>query len=262
MEKLKVLVADDNTHFRSMICNLVREQQDMTVVGQAQDGQETLEMLSSMQPDFLVLDMIMPKYDGLSVLKQIPQLHLKKLPSIIMLSVVGQDRIIEKAVQYGADYIMMKPFEYPVLIERMRELGHTLSAPMPVSVVPTSVYNDYDIESEVTNLIHEIGVPAHIKGYQYLREAILMSVRDMEILNAITKQLYPGIAKSFSTTPSRVERAIRHAIEVAWSRGCVETIDQIFGYSINSGKGKPTNSEFIALIADRLKLQMKSAIAS
>lgn len=269
MEKLTVLVADDNHFFRSMICDFIEEQDDMEVAGQAKDGEETVSMLKTLEPDLLLLDVVMPIYDGLSVLEQLQEMPLAKHPSVVVLTAIGQERIIEKAVQCGADYIMTKPVDFSLLIERMRQMrsvpgasdihkSHNATRIKPVHAVKPPV-NEYDMEAEVTALIHEVGVPAHIKGYQYLREAIMMSIRDMDILNAITKQLYPGIAKKYDTTPSRVERAIRHAIEVAWSRGKVDTIDQIFGYSINNGKGKPTNSEFIAMIADRIRLERKAS---
>ena len=186
----------------------------------------------------------------------------------MVLSAVGQDSITERALHLGATYYIAKPFEMDLLIQRIRQMkgSHRVITSSPprqesgvsISIPMKSVPITRDIETEVTNMIHEIGVPAHIKGYQYLREAIMMAIEDMDILNAITKQLYPEISKKFDTTPSRVERAIRHAIEVAWSRGKMDTIDKIFGYSINTGKGKPTNSEFIALIADRLRLELKA----
>lgn len=265
MEKLTVLVADTNYLFQSVISEYIGGQKDMTVVGQAKDGAETLDKLANLQPDLLLLDFIMPVYDGLSVLERLPELHLKKKPCVIILTAFGQDSLIQKAIQYGADYIMMKPIDYSLLVERIRQLcmetSHFLSkttVSLPITnKVP--VFDEHDVETEVTSLIHEIGVPAHIKGYQYLREAIMMSIQDIEMLNAITKQLYPGIAKKYDTTPSRVERAIRHAIEVAWSRGRIDTIDQIFGYSIHNGKGKPTNSEFIAMISDRMRLERKAS---
>ena len=195
-------------------------------------------------------------------------MNLEKRPVVMVLSAVGQDSITERALHLGATYYIAKPFEMDLLIQRIRQMkgSHRVITSSPprqesgvsISIPMKSVPITRDIETEVTNMIHEIGVPAHIKGYQYLREAIMMAIEDMDIPNAITKQLYPEISKKFDTTPSRVERAIRHAIEVAWSRGKMDTIDKIFGYSINTGKGKPTNSEFIALIADRLRLELKA----
>ena len=187
-----------------------------------------------------------------------------------MLSAVGQDKITERALSLGAEYYIVKPFDMDTLIQRIRQLKVTVTSKVTAPVTTTQMAAStqllpkskgmppsHNLETQVTSVIHEIGVPAHIKGYQYLRDAIIMVINDMDILNSITKQLYPNIAKQYNTTPSRVERAIRHAIEVAWSRGKMDTIDMLFGYTVNNGKGKPTNSEFIALIADRLRLEMQ-----
>ena len=184
------------------------------------------------------------------------------MPVIIVLSAIGQESVTEDAFALGASYYIMKPFNHEMLLGRLKGLqkhGEKLCVPHQTEAIKErgSVCEERDLETDVTNMIHEIGVPAHIKGYQYLREAIIMSVTNMDMLNSITKILYPGIAKKFDTTPSRVERAIRHAIEVAWSRGKMDTIDELFGYTISNGKGKPTNSEFIALITDKIRLQMK-----
>ena len=205
----------------------------------------------------------MPKLDGLTVMDKIRNdKNMKKHPAFIMITAIGQEKITEDAFSLGADYYIMKPFDNNVVLNRIK---HVRSAEMKKGseVRKVNAYEkkqeleERNLESDVTNIIHEIGVPAHIKGYQYLREAIIMSVRDMEMLNSITKILYPSIAKKYQTTPSRVERAIRHAIEVAWSRGKMDTIDELFGYTIHNGKGKPTNSEFIALIADKIRLEYK-----
>ncbi len=206
----------------------------------------------------------MPHLDGLGVLEKVNSMDISKRPLFIVLSAVGQDKITQRALALGAEYYVVKPFDMEVLVSRIRQLKNVNQ-----SNVIRSGYHGQDlsyntpkpvnIEAEVTNIMHEIGVPAHIKGYQYLRDAIMMVVEDLEIINSITKQLYPAIAKEYNTTPSRVERAIRHAIEVAWSRGQIDTIDSLFGYTINIGKGKPTNSEFIAMVADKLRLEMKVA---
>ena len=187
-----------------------------------------------------------------------------------MLSAVGQDKITRKAIELGAEYYVVKPFDIELLITRIRELKNyrpsqsnnfisrdtSLPKQQYIEIANNSGKTEENLEALVTNVIHEVGVPAHIKGYQYLREAIIMVVNDIDVINQITKSLYPKIAEKFTTTPSRVERAIRHAIEVAWSRGKMDTIDELFGYTIHNGKGKPTNSEFIALITDRIRLQM------
>ena len=186
---------------------------------------------------------------------------LKKRPAFIMISAIGQEKITEDAFNLGADYYIMKPFDNEMVINRIKNLRDKNKKGGEIKKVNAyekkEEYTERNLEADVTNIIHEIGVPAHIKGYQYLREAIIMSVNDIEMLNSITKILYPTIAKKYQTTPSRVERAIRHAIEVAWSRGKMDTIDELFGYTINNGKGKPTNSEFIALIADKIRLEYK-----
>lgn len=271
MSKLSILVADDNQEFRSILKEYINRQEDMETVAEASNGEETLEKIHALQPDVVLLDMIMPRVDGLGVLESLIVNPPKKQPVTIMISAVGQDRITEQAFRLGVTYYMAKPFELSTLVCRIRQLhGDTAAVPAAENLAnkPASVYSGVftrrrevrrqDVETEVTNMIHEIGVPAHIKGYQYLRDAIIMALEDMDILNAITKQLYPAIAKKYDTTPSRVERAIRHAIEVAWSRGKMDTIDKLFGYTINNGKGKPTNSEFVALIADKLRLELKA----
>ena len=264
--KISVLIADDNKEFGEMLADHLQAQEDIDVVGIARDGVEAYDMIMNAQPDVIVLDVIMPHLDGLGVLEKINHSQLKKRPSFIMLSAVGQDKITQRAISLGAQYYVVKPFDIEILIQRIREMRGLGGQYMinsenvkesKLSYITAPKRQEKDLETEVTNVIHEVGVPAHIKGYQYLREAIMMAVRDINIINSITKRLYPAIARDYSTTPSRVERAIRHAIEVAWSRGQVEAIDSIFGYTINLGKGKPTNSEFIAMIADKLRLELK-----
>ena len=205
--------------------------------------------------------------DGLGVLEKLSQESMNKIPKIIILSAVGQDKITQRAIALGADYYIVKPFDLEVFVKRIKELATNSFALPDFSItshtLPSPSFQTrsrgHSLEAEITNIIHEIGVPAHIKGYQYLREAITMVINDMELLSGITKELYPGIAQKFNTTPSRVERAIRHAIEVAWSRGRVDTINKLFGYTIHDEKGKPTNGEFIAMVADKLRMQSKKA---
>lgn len=261
--KIKVLIADDNKEFREILSEYLCSLEDIEVVGAAKDGAEAYEMISTKLPDVAILDIIMPHLDGLGVLEKINKQMLNKKPLCIMLTAVGQDKITQKALALGAEYYIVKPFDMDILANRIREIknfNRTNVIRENAETVHRSTYvtpSAKTLESEVTNIIHEIGVPAHIKGYQYLRDGIMMVVKDIELINSITKQLYPSIAKAYNTTPSRVERAIRHAIEVAWSRGQVETIDSLFKYTINVGKGKPTNSEFIAMIADKLRLEQK-----
>lgn len=260
--RVKIVIADDNKEFSSILSDYLKGQSDFEVVGIAKDGIEAVKLVTNYQPDVLVLDIIMPHLDGLGVLEKINSMHDISLPKVIILSAVGQDKITQRAINLGAEYYVVKPFDMEIFTKRIRQMftpGQTTevrrSAP---DVRETYNYtNSNSLEAEITNIIHEIGVPAHIKGYLYLREAIQMVVSDVELLSAVTKELYPSIAKKYNTTPSRVERAIRHAIEVAWSRGQVDAINRIFGYTIHNNKGKPTNSEFIAMVADKLRLKSK-----
>ena len=275
-KKIEVLIADDNREFGDILCEYLSNQNDIEVVGLARDGLEAVDLILQNSPDIAILDIIMPHLDGLGVLEKIASSNLEKKPLFIVLSAVGQDKITQRALALGAEYYIVKPFDMDVLVNRIRQLkDNTYLTPASTSISSaistTSHKSDFfsekrpahinntsrSLEVEVTNIMHEIGVPAHIKGYQYLRDAIMMVVKDLDVINSITKLLYPSIAKDYNTTPSRVERAIRHAIEVAWSRGQVEAIDALFGYTVNIGKGKPTNSEFIAMIADKLRLELK-----
>lgn len=276
-EKISVLIADDNKEFCNILNDYLLNQSDIYVVGIARDGIEALRLIGEKKPDLVVLDIIMPHLDGLGVLERLNNMNLSNVPRIIILSAVGQDKITQRAITLGADYYVVKPFDMEVFIKRIREMFNNVIANpssqdmpssfrdteakhMSSSFVNSTGYSSnapLDLEGEITSIIHEIGVPAHIKGYMYLREAITMVVNNIELLSAVTKELYPSIAKKYNTTASRVERAIRHAIEVAWSRGQVETINKLFGYTIHNSKGKPTNSEFIAMIADKLRLQNK-----
>ncbi len=264
MEKLNVAIADDNEQIVELLGRMIEEDNELELVGKAHDGEEICEIIKEKQPDVVVLDIIMPKVDGLSVMERLQTENSgKKMPSFIVVSAVGQERITEDAFTLGADYYMLKPFDNQLLLNRIKHMrrgglrqSREISRQTPPEKNPQKMFGS--LENDVTNIIHEIGVPAHIKGYQYLRDAIILAVNDMEMLNSITKILYPTIAKRHQTTPSRVERAIRHAIEVAWSRGKMDTIDALFGYTVSTGKGKPTNSEFIALIADKIRLEYKN----
>ena len=268
-EKIKILIADDNLDFVSTLITYFDTQDDVEIIATAKDGQEAYNKIISEKPQIVLLDVIMPHLDGLGVLEKLITSNIE-LPICIMLSAVGQDNVTAQAIALGAQYYILKPFKMDVLMKRIRELIEKPVQPKPVIKMPTkdnkANYVEFNIQSskeeileiKVTNIIHEIGVPAHIKGYQYLRDGIMMVVNNIEVINQITKQLYPDLAKKYKTTPSRVERAIRHAIEVAWNRGQLETVESIFGYTVNSNKGKPTNSEFIAMIADKLRLDLKT----
>ena len=270
-KKITVLIADDNSEFSATLAGYINAEEDLELVGMARDGVDAFDMIKNLEPDIVLLDVIMPRLDGLGVLERLEENNIEKMPMCIMLSAVGQDKITQKAINLGAQYYIVKPFEISVLIKRIKELKFFQPAQSKIpytsreiktsyiEIAPNEKKNEENLEALVTNMIHEIGVPAHIKGYQYLREAIMMVVNDIDIINQITKQLYPEIAQKYHTTPSRVERAIRHAIEVAWGRGEQNTVESIFGYTVNAAKGKPTNSEFIAMIADKLRLELKTA---
>ena len=259
-EKIKIFIADDNAEFVSILTQYLSKQDDMEIIGTANDGLEAVEKITTLKPDVALLDIIMLHLDGIGVLEKLNELKVE-LPICIMLSGVGQDKITSRAISLGAQYYMVKPFELEILVKRIRELTE-VKLPTQITYIgaPNSIVRkEESLEAKVTHIIHDVGVPAHIKGYQYLREGIIMAVEDVEVINQITKQLYPDLAKKYHTTASRVERAIRHAIEVAWGRGQLEIVESIFGYTVNANKGKPTNSEFIAMIADKLRLELKSA---
>ncbi len=262
LNKLKVLIVDDSVRVATMIEDALCEDEEVEIVGHAGDGMEAIEMIRETTPDVVFLDLIMPKMDGLLVLEKVYKgvPGIEKRPDFIVVTAVTHDNVMQTAFQYGAQYYVLKPFEKETILAKVQQLKPDNKFRMmnELGLERRMTENGgYNLEMDVTNIIHEIGVPAHIKGYQYLRDAIMMSVDDSEMLNSITKILYPSIAKQHKTTPSRVERAIRHAIEVAWTRGKVDTIDELFGYTVNNGKGKPTNSEFVALIADKIRLEQK-----
>ncbi len=258
MNKLTtVLIADNTEEFSSGLSQALQQSGDFQVIGTASDGESAVRMVVEGKPDILVLDLMLAKKDGISVLKSISGLEHR--PVTLATSGFITDYVASAAANLGVRYLMIKPCDMSALVERLEEIRggesqRSFNGPQHL--------DKSSIEAMVTGIIHEIGVPAHIKGYQYLREAIIIAVNDMDVINAITKVLYPQVAKTFGTTPSRVERAIRHAIEVAWDRGDLDTLQRFFGYTVSNTKGKPTNSEFIALIADKLQLQLKGAKAA
>ena len=251
-----VFIADSSEEFSSGLTAALSHTDGFQIIGTASDGEQAIRMIKELKPHVLVLDLMLAKQDGISVLKAIST--MEKRPVTLATSGFVTQYVSSAITALGVRYLMMKPCDLTALVERLEEIrgGENLRN------LPVRRPDKTSIESMVTSIIHEIGVPAHIKGYQYLREAIIIAVGDMDVINAITKVLYPQVAKAFQTTPSRVERAIRHAIEVAWDRGDLDTLQRFFGYTVSNTKGKPTNSEFIALIADRLQLQLKSAEVS
>ena len=241
-----VLLADANEEFRGMLREVIEKTEEFAVVGSTGDGTEALQILEQQKPDVAVIDVVLPGTDGLGILRRLKEQEART--KVIMLSAFCTDQVVAEAMNLGATYFLPKPCEAQTLLDRMNTAFGQPATPEERAVAR---------KNRVTAVIHEIGVPAHIKGYQYLREAIIIAVNDLEVINAVTKVLYPAVAKRFATTPSRVERAIRHAIEVAWDRGDLETLQKYFGYTVSNAKGKPTNSEFIAMIADRLLLEQK-----
>ncbi|MCL6570494.1 MAG: sporulation transcription factor Spo0A [Bacillus sp. (in: Bacteria)] len=262
MKKIKVCVVDDNRELVGLLEDYISSQDDMEVVGIAHNGQDCLDMLSTTDPDVLVLDIIMPHLDGLAVLERLRDLKKGVVPNVIMLTAFGQEDVTTKAVELGASYFILKPFDMENLGNHIRQVSgnsNLFTRKSSASYRSHSEQKPKNLDTHITSIIHEIGVPAHIKGYLYLREAISMVYNDIELLGSITKVLYPDIAKKFNTTASRVERAIRHAIEVAWSRGNIDSISSLFGYTVSMSKAKPTNSEFIAMVADKLRLEHRAS---
>jgi len=256
--KIKVLVADPSDDYRNMVASQFRDELDLELVGSTADGLEALRLAKEKRPDVIILEILLANLDGMDVLRRLGESQGKA--ACIMVSSFYRDSVISEAAGLGASYFMLKPFNVGTLMEKIRNVSGRTSREVVPSGTAISPRQEQSLETVVTEVIHEIGVPAHIKGYKYLREAIMLTVRDMEIINAVTKVLYPAVAGKFNTTPSRVERAIRHAIEVAWDRGDLEVLQKFFGYTVSNIKGKPTNSEFIAMIADRLSLQRKNAM--
>ena len=272
MENVNVVIVDDNPMILNTLDEVISSEAGLSVIGRADNGKDAIDMIKDTQPDVVLLDLVMPQMDGITVVENIKKkTSMLKNPAFIILSAVGGEQMTEEAFQAGANYFLMKPFDKDILVNKIRRIGKRPVRPVPGKVLEAPLkaatpeeaamnreeYMKDHLETDITKMLHELGIPAHIKGYQYLREAILIAVADMDVINAVTKVLYPEIAKKNYTSSSRVERAIRHAIEVAWGRGSLEVIDELFGYTISTGKGKPTNSEFIALIADKICLDYK-----
>ena len=252
-KRTTVFIADSAEEFCSALSAALAQTDKFQVIGTTGDGKQAITLIQEKKPDILILDMMLPQRDGITILKAIS--GMEKKPITLATSIFVSEYVAATAVGLGARYMMQKPCDISAIVERLEEFRGGESQ----RIISMRRPDKTSIETLVTGIIHEIGVPAHIKGYQYLREAIIIAVEDMDVINAITKVLYPQVAKTFQTTPSRVERAIRHAIEVAWDRGDLDTLQKFFGYTVSNTKGKPTNSEFIALIADKLQLQLKSS---
>ena len=272
MENVNVVIVDDNPMILNTLDEMISSEAGLSVIGRADNGKDAIDMIKDTEPDVVLLDLVMPRVDGITVVENIKKkTSMFKNPAFIILSAVGGEQMTEESFKAGANYFIMKPFDRDILVNKIRRIGKrpsrpvmgkVLEAPQKASTPEEEKYNKEEylkehLEIDITKMLHELGIPAHIKGYQYLRDAITMVVKDREMMEAVTKILYPEIAKKNLTSSSRVERAIRHAIEVAWGRGSLEVIDELFGYTISTGKGKPTNSEFIALIADKICLDYK-----
>jgi two-component system response regulator (stage 0 sporulation protein A) len=258
-KRIKIIVADDNRSFCQMLQNYLQDQEDLSIVGVAYNGLEAWELIQTKEPDLIILDVVMPNLDGLGVLERINSRTTIARPKIIMLTAFGQESLTHQAMMLGVDYFILKPIDLDILSKRIHSLTQDLPSSTPAQFSPaspivTTVGSGLNLNVEVTTMMHQIGVPAHVKGYQYIRDAILMVVEDVSLLGAVTKELYPSIAKKHATASSRVERGIRHAIELAWERGQTDTLKRIFGYSMNIERQKPTNSEFIALLADKFRV--------
>ena len=268
MEKLNVALADDNERILALLTEILKMDPEINIVGTACDGEEAYDMILKKSPDVVLLDLIMPKLDGLSIMERLQsEKRLKKKPSIIIVTGVSSEAVTSDAFHLGAAYYILKPFDHTTILNRIKQIGGARESGLTGRVYgtdhnPTGIAFENkrtragrSLEEIVTARLHELGVPAHIKGYQYMRDAIVICTRNPEMLNAITKSLYPEIARKYQTTASRVERAIRHGIEVAWGRGSIDVLESVFGYTVHTEKGKPTNAEFIALISDKLRLE-------
>ncbi|MDO4546961.1 MAG: sporulation transcription factor Spo0A [Clostridia bacterium] len=250
MEKrIRVMIADDNQAMIDGIEAYLSDKADMELIAVANDGEQAVKLAAQYKPDIMLLDVIMPRMDGFAVLKALGESRIQPAARVIMLTGLRRDDFIERAMRLGASYYMVKPVDMDILFNRIREIYALTSAPAPSAEKEEVCVN---IDEQITNLFLTIGIPAHIRGYQYLREAVKMVIDDHDVIGRITKELYPSIARRFDVTASKVERAMRHAIEVAWNRGRLESVNRMYGYSLFSPNDKPTNGEFIALIADKL----------
>ncbi|MFP4660876.1 MAG: sporulation transcription factor Spo0A [Halanaerobiales bacterium] len=260
-ENVRIVLVDDNREFCQLLEEYLNDQENFDVVGVAYNGVEGLKLIKEKDPDVLVLDLIMPHLDGIGVMEEMNRNNLTNEVKTIILTAFGQEEVTKRVVELGANYYIMKPFDLDKLVERITQMmkppaGSTNGY---VFTKNQSGKKSVDLDVRITEVMHNLGVPAHIKGYIYLREAIELVINDIEFLGAVTKELYPSVADKFNTTPSRVERAIRHAIEVSWDRGNINALNKYFGNTVSANSGKPTNSQFIAKIADKLRLEMRAS---
>ena len=254
-KKLKIVISDDSTEFTKN-CARTLQGYGMDVILAEKDGLSVITKIKTEKPDVVLSDVFLPNIDILGILAEIKKNENKNTTLIMAMSTFANQMLEKEILEAGASYYFLKPFDVDIMAQRIMQISGWKNSETPL-IVKNSCITDTELELMVTEIIHQIGVPAHIKGYHYLREAILLSIKNSEIINSVTKLLYPTVAKNFSTTSSRVERAIRHAIEVAWDRGDIDVLNSYFGYTIQNNRGKPTNSEFIAMISDKLRLKLK-----
>ena len=264
---LKIVMVDDNKDFCNLIKEYLNKKDDMEVVGVGHDGIEGLELIKENDPDLLILDLIMPELDGIGVIEEIKEEEIEQNFKIIILTAFGQEELTHKVVELGAHYYIMKPFDLSKLVKRIQQLteldeeitGEIKKGPITNKVESNTArkpVKNKNLKLRITELLHELGVPAHIKGYLYLRESIELVTKNIDLLGSVTKKLYPKVAEKFNTTPNRVERAIRHAIEVTWNRGNISALNEYFGTTVSPNSGKATNSQFIAKIADKFRMEI------
>lgn len=254
MGTVRVVIADDNLQTREMLAQFLAQQNGIEIAGTANNGLEAIEQVQEQEPDVLICDMIMPQMDGYGVLEHLQSMKLARMPGVIVLTALSRDDFIARAINLGACYYMVKPFDFTLLAKRVFEVAGEKSRAEAMSVQPggSAASAAGSLEERIANLFLTVGIPAHIKGYQYLREAVRMVLDNHEVINRITKELYPGIARKFDTSASKVERAMRHAIEVAWTRGRLDTVNQMYGYKVFAKDDKPTNGEFISCVAEKI----------
>lgn len=255
-KRIKVYIVDSNSDYRYVCADNLRKN-GIDVVGDSADGTEALREISRFRPDVILVDLWIAGLDTHCLMSEVNKIDSDYKPDFLLVTGINNRRLIEETINLGARGCIIKPFDYSSLVFKINQVIDKSQCDL---LYKDDTDNDFELETQVTQIIHQVGIPAHIKGYQYLRTAIMMVVNNNRIINEVTKTLYPTVAQRYSTTPSRVERAIRHAIEVAWDRGDVDMLNSYFGFTVQNSKGKPTNSEFIAMIADNLRLKMKSKI--